>query len=377
MDHCVPCGGRGMKVCIAHGGDLSIPSGGTNRVSGVAGALADRDENDVTIVAPRPADALSDRFDRVEFVPVDVGTRGIVDQPTRALRVSRRARRIASERNGRLQIEHSTLAGVGSLVGCSGYVLDMLDLAFQSPQYGDLPLGGVVQRVLRRLEGRGLRAADAIVVVSESMRELVTAEWGIPRDRMTVIPNGYHPDVVAPYVGAEEVEGRVAFLGTLHRKLDLDAFRAIARLDAVSDFVVIGNGGLRADLETMARREPALRVTGRIPDAEAFPQVASAQVVVNPQRRSDLQVASSPVKLYYYAALERPMVLTRGPDAAAWLEAEGAARLVEPGGDVAGAVADLLDAPAVRQRMGTRGGAVCEAATWDRRGAALADVYAQ
>lgn len=364
-----------MNVCIAHGGDLSEPSGGTDRVTALAGALARDLDGEVTVVAPAPSGELPERLAPVEFVPVGVGTSHTLDQPIRAVAVARRARTVARERDARLQIEHSTLAGVASLVGCSDYVLDMHDLAFRSPQYGDLPFGRAIQAALRRIEGRGLGAADAIVVVSEAMADLVAEEGSIDRDRLTVIPNGYDPDLVEPYLCTQEVKGRVTFLGTLHRKLDVEAFRAIARLDAVDEFVVIGDDGFRDELERMSRNEPAMRVTGRLPDEEAFPLVASAQVVVNPQQASALQAASSPVKLYYYAALGRPMVLTAGPEAADRLAWEGAASLVEPGGDVAGAVASLLDDPAERRRMGERAAEAVEADTWDRRGAAFAALY--
>lgn len=364
-----------MNICIAHGGDLSEPSGGTARVTALAGALATDPANEVTVVAPEPRGALPGRLEPVSFVPVGVGTRHTLNQPLRALAVVRRARTLARERDARLQIEHSTMAGIATLVGCSGYVLDMHDLAFRSPQYGDLPLGRLIQVALRRLEGRGVRAAEEVVVVSEAMAEFLVGEIGHPRDRLTVIPNGYDPGTVAPYRDTEAVEGRVAFLGTLHRKLDVDAFRAIARLDAVSDFVVIGDDGYRDELERMSRSEPAMRVTGRLPDEEAFPLVAGAQVVVNPQQASALQAASSPVKLFYYAALGCAMVLTAGPETADRLAAAGAARLVEPGGDVAGAVDALLQDPGERRRMGARAADAVAEDTWDRRGAALADVY--
>lgn len=361
-------------VCLVHGGDLAEPSGGTDRVGAFAAGLADRGF-DVTVVAPTPSGDLPAAFADATFVPVDTGTRGLVDQPIRAVRVVRRARRVARDRDATLQILHSTLAGVAAMAGCSGYVLDMADLACRSPLYGDLPLGGAVQRVVGAIEGRGLHAAGSVVVVSERMATLVTERWGVDPESLTVISNGYDPERVAPYRDVETEPGRVAFFGTLHRKIDIEALCAVAELSAVEDLVVVGDGELRGELADRADAIPALRVVGRLPDEEAFPLVASAAVAVNPQRASGLQEASSPVKLYYYAALGCPMVLSSGPDEAAWLADADAAELVPPGGDFAGAVDRLLADPTRREALGEAAEAVVAEATWDCRAAALADLY--
>lgn len=365
-----------MRLCLVHGGDLSEPSGGTARIGAFVAGLVDRG-HDVTVVAPAPAGNLGERFDGASFVPVDVGNRGVVDQPVRAVQVIRRARSVARERDARLQVEHSTLAGVASLLGCRDYVLDMHDFAHRSPLYGDLPFGVFLQRALRGIEGRGLRDAREVVVVSERMACLVAETWEVPRERLTVIPNGYDPETVAPYRDTETVPGRVAFLGTLHRKVDADALRAVAELPAVSELVVVGDGERRRELERAARDLDALRVTGRLPDAEAFPLVAGAAVAVNPQRASATQAASSPVKLYYYAALGRAMVLSRGPDLVDWLAERDAARLVDPDDPAAfaDAVDSLLDDPDARAELGANARDAVQEATWPSRAEQLAELY--
>lgn len=361
-------------VCLVHAGDLSELSGGTDRVGAFAAGLVDRGF-DVTVVAPTPDGDLPAAFDDATLVPVDTGTRGLVDQPVRAVRVVRRARRVADERDATLQILHSTLAGVAALLGCSGYVLDMADLACRSPLYGDLPLGSAVQRVVGAIEGRGLHAADSVVVVSERMAALVAERWDVDPGALTVIPNGYDPSRVGPYRDVETVDGRVAFLGTLHRKVDVEALCAVAQLPAVDDLVVVGDGERRRELADRADGIPALRVLGRLPDEEAFPLVASAAVAINPQRASGLQEASSPVKLYYYAALGCPMVLSSGPDEASWLAEADAAELVPPGGDFAGAVDRLLGDSARREALGAAAESAVAEATWDSRAATLAAHY--
>lgn len=365
-----------MNLVLAHGGDLSEPSGGHVRIVAFVGGLAERGA-EVTVVAPEPDGDLPAGLHAATFVSVGVPVGGVIDQPLRALAVARRALCEAQARDARLHVVHSTMAGVVAALGGEGFLLDMHDLAFEGPLYGDLPLGGVVQRVVRRLEGRALRAAGNVVVVSDRMADRASEIWNVPRERFTVVPNGHDPETVAPYRDVPVVEDRVAFLGTLHPKLDADALVRLADAREVGEVIVVGDGERRGELARAASDREGLRVTGRLPDDEAFPLVAGSAVALNPQRASGLQASSSPVKLYYYAALGRPMVLSSGPEFAAQLAEEGAAVRV-PAGDTNGfveRVVDLLRSPDRRRRMGERAVDCVATETWDGRAVQVARVY--
>jgi glycosyltransferase involved in cell wall biosynthesis len=361
-------------ICLVHGGDLSEPSGGTDRVSAFAAGL-DQAGHDVAIVAPTPAGNVPDRLEPVVFVPVSTGTRNVINQPVRAVKLARKARAVADERDARLQIEHATLAGAAAMLGVSFDVLDMHDLSFRSPLYGELPLGELVQRLVRHIEGRALSEAPEIVVVSERMADLAVQEWSIARERLTVVPNGYFPEVIEPYREVKTVPGRVIFLGTLHPKVDIEAIRSVAELPAVSECIVIGDGPRRDELETMADDVERLRVTGRLPNEEAFPLLSSAAVAINPQHGSDLQAASSPVKLYYYAALGRPMVLSEGPELAEQLADAGAAVLVHSGSTVSNVVDTILADDGQRTEMCIAARNIGKRSSWSQRVTSLETLY--
>jgi len=363
-------------VVIAHGGDVSYPSGGTSRVTAFAGGLADRGY-DVTLVAPRPDRELPERLLDVDLSFVPAPTSGVLDEPLRAALVARRAGSVAAANGATVQLEHSTLAGVGQLLGHDGYVLDMHDLAHPSPRYGTLPFGTAVQRAIRGIERRAVQSAAHVVVVSERMRETVLDTWHLDPARVSVIPNGYATADVRPYETAETVAGRVVFLGTLHPKLDTETVFEVAELPPVEEVVVIGDGAKREDLEAGKRERglEKLKIRGRLPDETAFPILARAAVAINPQVGSPLQEASSPVKLFYYAALGVPMVVSAGPSVAAELGEAGAAEVVEPGGGFPGRVSELLTDGHRREAMGRAATELASRWTWSRRVSTLADLF--
>jgi glycosyltransferase involved in cell wall biosynthesis len=363
-----------VRLCIGHGGRVTDPSGGTDRITAFASGLADRG-HDVTLVVPEGDGERPERLDSVRVETVKTDGLGRESGVGRALAVAWRAKRIADERDALVQFAHSTLAGFATLVGCEGYVLDMHDLAFARFEHTDSPLAPLLERGVSRLERRGVRKARHSVVVSEQMADHVTDEWGVPERDVSVLPNGFFAERRDAFAGAETVPGRVVFLGTLHPKVDVAALRETARRPEVEELVVIGDGTLREELDAAARDLDALRTTGRLPDEEAFDLVASASVVVNPQEPSALQSASSPVKLFYYAALGVPMVVTAGPDPADEFAAAGGAELVAPGDSFADRVAAVLRDDDRRAAMAEAASDAAEGVTWDARVARLEEIY--
>jgi glycosyltransferase involved in cell wall biosynthesis len=359
-----------MRLCIGHGGDIGEPSGGTERVSAIAAGLAERGV-DVTLVVPRPSESVPDRLDAVDCVYVDSPPSSVA----RAANVARTAAREAESRGATLQLEHSTLAGVGTLAGVDDYVLDMHDLGYSRFDHVDTPAAPLVKRVVNQLEERALARADRVVVVSEVMTELIERLWDVPRESVTVVPNGYFPETVEPFRDAPPVEGRVAFLGTLHPKVDVDTLVAVAELPAVTEMVVIGDGARRDRIERAAERLESLRTTGRLPDDEAFELVASAEAVINPQTVSAIQRSSSPVKLYYYAALGKPMVVTPGPSVVETLVRHEAAITARSRRNFVDRVEALLEDSALARRLGENALQAAERFTWSDRINQLKGMY--
>ena len=352
-----------MRLCIGHGGDIGEPSGGTDRVSALAAGLADRGA-DVTLVVPTPTGPVPDRLDVVECEYVDPPTSTSI---ARAASVARTAAKRAEATDSVLQLEHSTLAGVGTVLGVEDYVLDMHDVGYSRFDHVEHLAAPLLKRAVKRLERRALERATHVVVVSEVMAEMVQRLWDVPRTSISVVPNGYFPETIAPYRDVPVLDGKVAFLGTLHPKVDIDTLVAIAKLPEVTEMAVVGTGAQRERLEQAADRTEALRPMGRLPDDEAFETVASAQVLVNPQTVSAIQRSSSPVKLYYYAALGKPMVVTPGPSVVEALVRQGAAVTAQSRRNFVSRVRAILSDESFATRLATNARNAAESFRWDER----------
>jgi glycosyltransferase involved in cell wall biosynthesis len=367
-------GDEASGLCLAHGGDVSQPSGGTDRVTALAAGLQE-DGFDVSLVVPEPDAALPPRLDGVDVYPVETSRLGVSNALTRAETVASIGRRVARERSAMLQLEHSTLAGIGTLRGCDGYVLDIHDIGFARFDHVDSPAAPALKRGLAWLERRAVDRAAHVVAVSEYMYRTLREEWGVADDRVTVVPNGYFPERIEGCGDGETVPGRVCFLGTLHPKVDVETLEMIARSPAVSELVIVGDGAQRDRVDELTTEVDPVRATGRLPDAEAFELVARARVLVNPQTDSELQRSSSPVKLYYYAALGKAMVVTEGPSVVDELVSARAAKGVSSRRSFVGAVEELLDSPDLRRELARNARRLAKEFTWDERTSELAAMY--
>ena len=360
-----------MNICIVHGGTITSPSGGTDRVTAFCSGLADW--HDVSLVVPEFDSSLPSRLDDVDVVETPTSESRIIE----AFRLTKIAHQEANKRNALLQFEHSILGGIGSMVGRRTYVLDMHDLAFSRFDHIDSIAAPGLKSVVSLIEQLALKRADHVVVVSNTMRQIIHDRWNVPLADVSVIPNGYFPELVDSFTGVEEVPGRVSFLGTLHPKIDVQAIVNVARLSVVDEVVIIGDGYERERLERLVDQCDlrALNVVGQLPDRKAFEIVASSQVVINPQQQSKLQRASCPVKFNYYAALGTPMVVSAGPDAARSLTEQNAAVLIDSNQDFATAVHQVLEDDRLRSRMKMNARAAADDLTWSSRSKQLMQLY--
>jgi glycosyltransferase involved in cell wall biosynthesis len=264
-------------------------------------------------------------------------------------------------------------------------VLDQRDL---SPELYELRYGrrgGAVDRALRWLERRSYRAADQVITVNATLREVALTRGGLPPEAVTVVGNG---PVLASTRRREprpELKHGKRFLccwlGHMgpQDRLDL-ALRAaghlvhdIGRTDC--HFAFVGDGEARIHAIRLAAQlgiQDWVSFPGWAGQDEAFTYLSTADIGVEP----NMEEIVSPVKGMEYMAFGLPFVSFDLTETRAL--ARDAAVYAQPG-DVAGfarVIDDLLDDPVRRAELGQTGRRlVAERVAWDRQEDAYLGVY--
>lgn len=368
------------SICIAHGGDISDPCGGTNRVIAFVKSLHNNGL-DIHLVVPRPKKDFLEDLQDVKIYTVPIKEAGIKSQPARALLVSLKAKKIAKKNNAILHVEHSTLAGFATLIGCSDFVLDMHDLSDDDPQYLNLPFSNIVQKFICNFEKRAVNNASKIIVVSNPMKETIINKWAIPEEKIVVIPNGYFGDKFKNFNldDVEETDGMISFLGSLGPKVDSDKIINLTKLQKNLKIYVIGDGPIRGGLEEKINKNGIKNIifTGRLPYAEALELVAKSKVVIAPYLPSKSLDVSCPVKLFDYAALGKAIVADELSEICKLFKDNDAALVSDPTNpdEFVGNVHRLLEDKKLRKKLGENAKKLVKDYTWEKQGDKLVKLY--
>jgi glycosyltransferase involved in cell wall biosynthesis len=192
-------------------------------------------------------------------------------------------------------------------------------LAEERGRFGGLGLPGLA----RWAENRAWRDADFVLPVTRVLARHVAAV-GVPEDRIVVIPNGINRAHFAAAPTPEiakrnlDLSGALVlgFTGFIRDWHGVDrVIRWMASADAPTNAVlmVVGDGPVRADLERMAKElmlQNRVRFTGVINRDRVPEHVAAFDIALQPA----VVPYASPLKLFEYLALGKPVIAPRQPN---------------------------------------------------------------
>jgi glycosyltransferase involved in cell wall biosynthesis len=243
--------------------------------------------------------------------------------------------------------------------------------------------------IVERVERANLRQAGLIVVVSNALKtELV--ERGVEPARILVNPNGVDPRLYSPAVegkcvrekyglGNNNVFGFIGTFAPFHGVVELA--EAINRYfienperRADTRFLLIGDGKLLAQSRGVIADggfKHNVVFTGAIPQHEGPAHLAACDVLLAPNVRNPdgTQYFQSPIKLFEYMAMGKPIIASRLGQIGEILTDSETAVLVPPGdvNALASAMQDLISRPEASVRMGEAARRkVLEGFTWQR-----------
>ncbi|HJV11943.1 MAG TPA: glycosyltransferase family 4 protein [Burkholderiales bacterium] len=218
------------------------------------------------------------------------------------------------------------------------------------------------------LERMTFRTADVSLATNESYRRIAVERGGMPPERVYVVRSG--PSLERMRITAPDEKLKkgkrylIGYVGVMGRQEGIDLLLQAARtlvFDLGRKDVHFGMVGGGTSLDEMQKLARALGVseyvtfTGRVPDVQMLAMLNTADICVNPDVANPMNDISTMNKVMEYMALGKPMVqfdLTEGRYSAQ--EASLYARRNDPA-DFAAKIAELIDDPQKRTRMGAFG----------------------
>ncbi|NET34446.1 MAG: glycosyltransferase [Cyanothece sp. SIO1E1] len=200
----------------------------------------------------------------------------------------------------------------------------------------------VLEGLARRLELQAYRECDALVCISEALKEIILQEANIPPEKVLVLPNAvdldrFNPVSITPkrlFSGFT-----IGFVGRLYAwhglDLLLEAVHELRREHLDISLVVVGDGLVRREWEAKARDlgiASQVNFVGQVP-WHAVPQyIAGFDVgyIGNIKMRVGAMY-HSPLKLYEYMAMAKPVVASAFDDAKRIVREYETGFLFEPG----------------------------------------------
>jgi colanic acid/amylovoran biosynthesis glycosyltransferase len=233
--------------------------------------------------------------------------------------------------------------------------------------------------VSRALKRAVLSRAAAVTTMSSDMRTRLLA-LGAPEARTHVLPVGADLPAVRRHANSvRKVPGRILFAGRLVEKKGLSILlRALRELGSRQEWSlhVVGDGPLRESLTAEAHGLP-VTFRGKQPREDLARAMASAELAVFPS----VPAASGdqdglPVALVEAMGLECCVVASRLPGIDTAIESGRTGTLVPPGdpSELAAALAELLNEPERRRRLGKAAGARAEEFSVDAVGARFVEL---
>jgi len=201
--------------------------------------------------------------------------------------------------------------------------------------------------LMRVFERMILSQADDIVVVSEAIKRYLNAN-GIRRNKVIVNPNGVDPDVFSSSINEDEVRRKyglkdktvVGFSGNFVRWHGIpNLIKAISNVILYNSnihLLLIGDSKLRRRYQQMVKEknlDEYVTFTGAIPYSEVPEYLAACDILVSSQIPivDGLDYHQSPVKIFEYMAMGKPIIASNLGQISRILQHEETALLVEPG----------------------------------------------
>lgn len=249
----------------------------------------------------------------------------------------------------------------------NGFLIDELDLS------------KIFKGIYSIYEGAMLNSTNRIVAVTSELRDIICRTYGVPAEKISVIPNGVNTELFRPIdkktvresLGFNVDEKIVGYIGKLEPWQGVEylikaAPLILERFDGTM-FLIVGDGLMYYELAGMIEKlglRNRFTFAGEISHEDVPMYINATDVCVTLKKA--LRTGFSPLKLYEYMACEKPVIASK-VEGFEVLEERGAGSLVSPedSREVSEAIINLLSSPELQKCLGTNGReAVLEEFSW-------------
>jgi glycosyltransferase involved in cell wall biosynthesis len=216
----------------------------------------------------------------------------------------------------------------------------------------------LLRRAARLVERFVYRRATRLIALSPGIRDGMVAA-GAPGDRVALVPNASDLDLFHPADPPERF--RVSYFGTMGEANDLTAAVEAARLLPDVEFLLVGDGKRRAELERAA--PPNVVFTGPAARKEEVARLtAESSACLTLFKDVPVLATNSPNKLFDTFAAGRPAIVNMDGWMRRLVEENGAGVYVRAGDAraLADRIAWLREHPVEAERMGRNARALAE-----------------
>lgn len=214
------------------------------------------------------------------------------------------------------------------------------------------------------LEGLAASHADRVFVISEQLGRYAQQQWGIPPERLRLLPNCVDGERITLDPATAVVPGCIGYAGSLMGYEGLDtlikAMSLLVRQGSDARLRIIGDGEARAGLEALTNNlglQNHIRFWGRLAPEEARARLCACSLVCIPRKPFAVCRLVPPIKLAEALALSKAVVVPDlpvfrdelGPQPAGWFFRSGDAE------NLAHTLAQALENPARLAETGAQG----------------------
>jgi glycosyltransferase involved in cell wall biosynthesis len=198
----------------------------------------------------------------------------------------------------------------------------------------------------RRFERNAYENCDMLVCISEPLKKLIVSEFDIDASKIIVVPNGVDTSRIDPsnFTAKREFSGfTIGFVGSLYSWAGLDnLITIIGRLKGaglIINLTIVGDGPTKSSLEKLSTElalNNQIKFLGQQNWTDVPSYIAGFDVCYSGQVKfGSGEMYLSPLKLYEYMAMAKPVIVSAFWDAQCLVEDGKTGFLFEPGDNVA------------------------------------------